>query len=82
MKKMKREDMRKVTFDGGVCPEYGYFHGWSSSWEEVGNGVGQFPVGIVEKSDGEIKIVYAETIRFETRSDSELAEDGELKNWL
>lgn len=82
MKKMKREDMRKVTFNSDVYPEHGYFHEWSSSWEEVGNGVGQFPVGIIERPSGKIEVVFAQAIRFETRSDSELADNGELENWL
>ena len=80
---MKRENLRKViiTVDG-YREEHGYFHAWSSSYEEFESGPGQYPVGIVEKPDGEIKVVYAGNIQFETRSDSELADDGELKNWL
>jgi hypothetical protein len=85
-KKMKRENLRKVIIIVDGFREkhgyFGYFHEWSSNYDEFENGPGQYPVGIVEKPNGEIKIVYAENIQFETRSDAELADDGELKNWL
>jgi hypothetical protein len=45
----------------------GFLLAWSTDFEELRDGVGQCPVGIVEMSDGNVRIVPAERIRFTDR---------------
>lgn len=37
---------------------------WGTDHEELGDGVGIFPVGIIEQADGQVRVVYAGLIRF------------------
>jgi hypothetical protein len=36
---------------------------WGSNFEELRDGVGQYPVGICQMPDGQIRIVHCELIR-------------------
>lgn len=44
--------------------ELGYFHCFSVQYEELGGGIGVYPVAIVELPDGTIVEPLAEDIRF------------------
>lgn len=63
---MKREELRKVEFENksGKSIEKGYFHKWSTDCYNTGDGVGHYPVGIIENEKGEIQVIHAESIKF------------------
>lgn len=42
----------------------GVFHKWTTDYEELENGVGIYPAAIIEKSDGQITVEYAGSVRF------------------
>ena len=42
----------------------GYFHEWSVNYEEYDNGAVNYPVAIVEFSDGSIALPYASDVVF------------------
>ena len=42
----------------------GYFHSWSVNYEEFDNGAANYPVAIVEFSDGSIALPYADDVVF------------------
>ena len=42
----------------------GYFHSWSVNYEEFNNGAANYPVAIVEFSDGSIALPYAADVIF------------------
>lgn len=42
----------------------GKFHEWGMDYEEFETGPGNFSVGIIEKENGEIELVFAELIQF------------------
>lgn len=41
----------------------GFLREWSTMYEELRDGVGQYPVGIIENFDGTISVVAAENIK-------------------
>lgn len=68
---MKRDDLRQVVIYTDVTRKMedfrGYFHGWSTDFEEFEAGPGLHPVGIVEeKNSGDVRLVYPTLITFET----------------
>ena len=60
-------ELRKVIVEskrstGYEEPWEGFFHCWTTRWEEYG--VGQYPVAIVERLDGSVAIIDPQYIRF------------------
>ena len=43
------------------------FRAFSTDYEELNNGVGQYPVAIVELEDGSLDAVYVDQVRFTDR---------------
>lgn len=75
MRKVVYNKYIPVKFDGGKqifgtgkweeeYPNRGYFHQWSVTWEEVGTGVGQHAVAVVENLDGTVEMVYPHQLKF------------------
>lgn len=65
----KVEIVKREYISGGdyvMVPtgEAGYFHRFGIDHEEYETGPGNYPVAIIEMPTGNIKIVYAEFIRF------------------
>ena len=42
-----------------------WFHQWSTDHEEYQEGPGQFPVAIIENSEGEVRLATVDTIKFQ-----------------
>ena len=55
-----------VTYRDGEQSE-AIFRAFGSEYEELNNGVGQYPVAIVELKDGSLQSVYVEQVRFVDR---------------
>lgn len=55
-----------VTYRDGERSE-AVFRAFGSEYEELNNGVGQYPVAIVELKDGSLQSVYVEQVRFVDR---------------
>ena len=53
-----KKDYKTETF------ELGYFHGWGTDYEELGDGAGHYTAAIVELPDGQIILVPADRIQF------------------
>jgi hypothetical protein len=45
----------------------GMFHCFSTSWEELGSGVGQYPIAIVEDKKGHVHEVGLHHLKFKKR---------------
>ena len=67
---------KRVWKDLGASSEivddgFGIFHKWATNYREFENGPGLYPIAIIERDDGSIKLVSAELIEFvEPLSDS------------
>ena len=46
----------------------GHFHGWTTDYEELNNGVGQYPAGVIELADGTIVVAAASCMKFLDRT--------------
>jgi len=61
---------------GCETPRNGYFLGLGCDYEQLDDGVGIFPVGIVEFADGHLKSIYVGNIKL---LDTETFEFSEAK---
>ena len=68
MKNNSRSNLRKVKFKLNNATdttfENGFFHEWSVEYEELENGVGQFPVAIIEDETGYIHALHTSMMVF------------------
>lgn len=67
MKNNSRSNLRKVKFKinaGDSEFTDGFFHCWSTDYEELNNGIGQVPVAIIEDTIGYIHIEHPSHIVF------------------
>lgn len=49
----------------------GEFIQWGVDFEEFAEGAGNYTAAVVKKTDGTIKMVYAENVKFETKKSEE-----------
>lgn len=61
---------RRVKWSVEVDPDFvfheGWFHEWSTQWEELNGGLGQYPSAIVEDDNGDVHVKWAGEIKFIT----------------
>ena len=76
MRKVEILELGPGSVDGkaNLVPtgEIGYFHQFGTDYGEYEVGPGNFPIAIVEMPDGEVKLVYAEFIKFIDPPDGEV----------
>lgn len=62
---MQRSGLRKCTWSKTISIEVpAYFHQFGQSFIEFTSGPGLYPIAIIELEDGSVKIVDADSIKF------------------
>ena len=66
MNKLRRIEVQGIPAHPHAVPvpRKAVFHCFSTAFEELRNGVGQFPAAIVEYENGTVETVFADRIRF------------------